>query len=550
MMRINTLNLFKTVVGTVVVAASLPSCIENDIPYPYREGCITAFEVEGLMADSLTIDKKNFQVTAAVEDNVDLSDLPILRMTVTNDAQLILNTPELCADSARFPKTGFATLDLLPAGSNTRVDFSRPFVVTLRTYQDYKWTISLRQTLRRVIEAEGLVKSIIDANNCQVVLYFPPTQDLTQIAITRLELGGSVGKVTPDPATVTDYSRPRSFTVTRFGKTETWSVVALRSSEVVRDVTAFAMVKRMRLTGQIQQGKTPVVQYKADGQTGWSTAPASQVVVSGNSFVATVEGLQADTRYQYRVVVDGEAVTGIAEVTTAKERQLENGSFDEWWKDGKVWKPWSEAGTSFWDTGNRGATTLGESNSVPTDDTRTGKGQAAMLETKFVGLAGIGKLASGNIFSGEYIRTDGTNGVLSFGREFDSFPSALKIHYKYVSEEINYSDSDHQYLKGRPDSCHVYFALSDKAEPYEIKTKKSERQLFDRNDPNVIAFGEFINGKTTVGGYQEVVVPFEYKAFRKPRYIIVVASASKYGDYFTGGSGSTMWVDDFELVYE
>ncbi|MDE6555420.1 MAG: PCMD domain-containing protein, partial [Duncaniella sp.] len=27
------------------------------------------------------------------------------------------------------------------------------------------------------------------------------------------------------------------------------------------------------------------------------------------------------------------------------------------------------------------------------------------------------------------------------------------------------------------------------------------------------------------------------------------ASASKAGDYFLGGEGSTLWIDDFELVY-
>jgi len=35
-------------------------------------------------------------------------------------------------------------------------------------------------------------------------------------------------------------------------------------------------------------------------------------------------------------------------------------------------------------------------------------------------------------------------------------------------------------------------ALSDKAEPYEIKTKKSERQLFSKNDKNVIAYGPLL----------------------------------------------------------
>jgi hypothetical protein len=36
----------------------------------------------------------------------------------------------------------------------------------------------------------------------------------------------------------------------------------------------------------------------------------------------------------------------------------------------------------------------------------------------------------------------------------------------------------------------------------------------------------------------------------KDMYIILVASSSKYGDYFTGGDGSVMYIDDFELVYD
>ena len=35
-----------------------------------------------------------------------------------------------------------------------------------------------------------------------------------------------------------------------------------------------------------------------------------------------------------------------------------------------------------------------------------------------------------------------------------------------------------------------------------------------------------------------------------PTHLIVVCSASRYGDYFTGSSDSEMWVDDFELIYE
>ena len=43
----------------------------------------------------------------------------------------------------------------------------------------------------------------------------------------------------------------------------------------------------------------------------------------------------------------------------------------------------------------------------------------------------------------------------------------------------------------------------------------------------------------------------EYRApNRPPKYIVIVAAASKYGDYFIGGEGSTLWIDEMELVYE
>ena len=46
-------------------------------------------------------------------------------------------------------------------------------------------------------------------------------------------------------------------------------------------------------------------------------------------------------------------------------------------------------------------------------------------------------------------------------------------------------------------------------------------------------------------------IPLEYHATdRIPERIILVASASRYGDYFEGSTGSTMWLDDLELIYE
>lgn len=532
------------------------SCIENDIPYPYQEGSVTDFLVEGQLDNTLEIDKTKGTVTVEVSDNVDLTALRIEKLTVTNEAEIQMDSAA-CVNYKDFPAIGFSSLDSLPKSADTRVDFSSPVSLTLQTYQEYPWKITVNQTIDRFVEVSKQVgKPIIDLANKEMIVYVAKEQHLDQITVTKMQLGGSVGVVVPDPTTVTDFSRPRTFEVTRFGVTETWKVTILHTDGgAVSEGEAIAMANQIVITGMIQAGKTPVIEYKEKGSSktrtddGWLTLPASAVTINGTSFTATIAGLSPGVTYLYRIVVDGVAGEEV-ECTTAAVVALTNGSFDDWYQDGKLWNPWLATSVSFWDTGNKGATTLGDSNTTPTDDTSNGSGKAAKLESRFIGVAGIGKFAAGNIFAGSYVRTDGTNGVLSFGRPFDTYPTALRFKYKYISTEINKSnDSDYNYLLGRPDSCHVYVALSDKAEPYEIKTKKSERKLFSQNDKNVIAYGEFISAKT-ISGYEEYTIQLDYRDYRKPKYLIIVATASKYGDYFTGGEGSTLYLDELELIYE
>ena len=73
-------------------------------------------------------------------------------------------------------------------------------------------------------------------------------------------------------------------------------------------------------------------------------------------------------------------------------------------------------------------------------------------------------------------------------------------------------------------------------------------------DDNIIAYGELPSGAATSGdGYTEFTIPLKYKESQfgeQPTHIIIVCSASKYGDYMTGGDNSLLYVDDFSLVYE
>ena len=546
--------MIKKLLYTTLCLLALHGCkIENDIPYPIEEAEISAFEVEGQCnapegAPAAGINKNECTVTLYVDDTVDLTELRIMRFSISPEGAEIIADANDCVDADRFPTSGFEIPDNL---ADTRMDFSSPVEFTLRTYQDYRWTVNVTQVIDRQVDVEGKVNEVIDAENHRAIIYVSKEQSLSNIQIHALNLEGPSGQITPDPAVVHNFTSPQKFMVSRGWEPDVyreWTVYVYHATETASAASVFPMTTRATLTGNIVSGKRPEIEYKQANASSWSTLPASNVSVNGSRYTASFFGLTGSTTYRYRVTVDGVAGSEQS-FTTAPATPLENGSFDNWSSktanNGTLWQPWST--TSFWDTGNKGATTIGDSNSIPTDETCNGSGKAASLETKWV----VMKLAAGNIFTGSYVRTDGTNGILSFGREFKAFPTKLRINYKYTSSTINrIGDEDLNYLMGRADSCHIYIALADWDAPYEIRTRKTERQLFNKNDTHVIAYAEYISGNSDTQYQQrDLVLDYRYTN-RTPKYILIVATASKYGDYFTGGDSSKLLIDNFELIYE
>lgn len=547
----------KLICYTFCILAIASCAIENDIPYPIVDGSILDITVEGQCAaegsssSQATIDKNSYSVKLYVDDTVDLRNLRITKLTVSNDATLLIDST-VCNNYAKFPTVGFGSLDEIPISSDTRVDFSNTVKMTLRTYQDYDWKITVEQIVKRSVVMENQIgNAIIDAINRNVIVYVSKDQRLDQIKVTTFDLGGEHGTVYPDPTAETyyDFSQPRTFYVSQ-GWEETsliWTVYVYQTEESASgEVSVFTRATSATLSGSVQSGKEPVIEYKKTTDSDWTTQPSSSVEISGTNYTTLLQQLTPGTEYECRVSVDGTTV-GSQNFSTAPTTPLTDGSFDNWNQDGKLWNPWPTGGTSFWDTGNKGAVTISDSNSIPTDETCNGSGLAASLESKYLVL----KFAAGNIFTGSYVKTVGTNGVLSFGRPFTSFPSKLRINYKYTSATIDKVGEDAlSYLKGRPDSCHIYIALTDWDEPREIRTRPSERQLFDKTDSKIIAYAELVQGSST-STYQQKDLVLDYRyTNRTPKYIVVVATASKYGDYFTGGVGSKLWLDNFELIYE
>lgn len=522
---------FKHILAVIATAFAVimttGGCIKNDLPYPRIQANITDIMVEG-QTDVAVIDPQTRTITLNMNENADLQHVKLLSYTLE---------PEGCTAE----------------GLDQELNLVRPLYVTVSFYQDYIWTIKANQTIERYITMSSQIGApVIDVPGRRVIVYVPRGTDLSRLKILSLKLGSSDSHVTPDIIGVeTDFTHPVEVTVSDYGRENKWTIYveAIDASVTLTGVDAWTRVAW--LYAGAANVENSGFEYRLQGADEWTKVPQNEVTAANGVVSARLLHLSPSTTYEVRAY-SGTDVTEIRQFTTGEEAQLPNATFNEWWLDGKVWNPWAEGGKPFWDTGNKGAATLGDSNTQPTDETQSGTGYAAQLKSEFKGIGSLGKLAAGNIFTGVYVRTDGTNGILNFGREFSNRPTRMRAMFKYTSAPISHVGSDKRFAdwKGRPDTAQIYIALADWPSPLEIRTNPRNQQLFDPADPHVIAYGSVSYGET-VADWTPLSVDLKYRSTsRVPRYVLIVCSASKYGDYFVGGSGSVLTIDDIVLEYD
>lgn len=511
---------------SIIIATLTYGCIKNDIPYPRIQANFLTFEAAG-QDRGAAIDSAARTVTLYFGEETDIQNIEISEYTITPGAELL-------------------DFDL-----NTPLNLSKPINVVLHLYQNWTWTISAIQNIERYFDVTNQVgSSFIDVPGKRVIVYISSKNSLSKVHVERAKLGpvGSITTPSLNDATI-DLSRPLEVAVEAYGRVERWTIFAEQVTSSVTTQSVDAWTNVAWVYGRATAGAANGFEYRIKGDTEWIPVPESDIISNGGDFHARIIHLSSQTTYEARAISDGQ-MGEVIEFTTGQAIQLPNSNFDEWWLDRKVWNPWAEDGTQYWDTGNKGAATLGESNSYPTEETVSGTGWAACLQTRFVGIGVLGKIAAGNIFVGLYYRTDGTNGILHFGRPFSERPTKLKGYLKYNPVPIDYASDEMSSLIGQPDTCIVWCALIDQDSPFEIRTNPKNRQLFDPDGSYVVGYGKIQFGQA-VSAYTPFEFEIEYKSTsRVPKYILVTASASKYGDYFTGGNGSTLYLDDLELVYD
>ena len=183
-------------------------------------------------------------------------------------------------------------------------------------------------------------------------------------------------------------------------------------------------------------------------------------------------------------------------------------------------------------------------------------GRCVKLETRNTGE--FGKMvqmyiAAGNLFIGSFDLSNALNAPLESTRFGVRKPVSLKGYYKYKRGEV-YTESGVE-VEGKLDSFDIYAMLyeaEDNAFMLDGSNGKTDRNiaLLARIDQaDILETNEWtefnipfvpMNGKTV-----------DQQKLREGKYKLgIVFTSSIEGDYFNGAVGSTLWIDEVELICE
>ena len=349
----------------------------------------------------------------------------------------------------------------------------------------------------------------------------------------------------------------------------TWNIVVSNATVATTEAIPYEIwTSKATLHGKVTGtlASTPKFQYRVKGSgSSWTVVDAD---LTESTFSKEITGLNPGTTYEYQAMDGTQASTVTCEFTTETTFQPDNASF-EYTQTYKVSTMlgnkdclfFYQAGKEmWWDTGNTGSATAGKNLTTQDSNIKNSGNYSAKLASANI----MGTFAAGNLFTGKFLGTeDMTKGILGWGRPCTSRPKALKVWVRYTPGTVDKGDS--HISNGETDKGIIYVAVGDWKSsdsaygsewPIVVRTKGPV--LFNPHDEGTIGYGEHIftenYGTETETSLKEITIPLDYEGYggynRKPETILIVASASQYGDYYEGSSSSVMWLDDMELIYE
>ena len=361
---------------------------------------------------------------------------------------------------------------------------------------------------------------------------------------------GSVGGIT---VKIDDATQSYTFDIEVPRKSST----ALNASNA-NAFTTFAYLKGA-VTAKTSEFKEEylTLQWKKSTDANWTNVPASSLTKGENdSYSYKLDNLTPETSYMYRMNYnDGNTNVNSNEMafTTEVMGTIYNAGFENWYSEGKIDVCGIKADGKYWNSSNAGAANY--IGSVTTQDTsfKHGGNSSAKLATQYA----VIKLAAASLFTGDFVGLIGTKGAkLDWGVPFTSRPSALKGYFSYTPGSINRGSQPSGVgapAKNSNDECQIQCALV--TEQFHVANADASGYELTTNinwdtDSRVVAYGQMTRNTSSNGAWQEFNIPLEYHSLtKKPTHMIIVCSASKWGDYFYGSDSSVLYLDDFSFEY-
>lgn len=456
-------------------------------------------------------------------------------------------------------------------GEETTYDFEQPMYLELNAQKDFYVQVATSSTLNSLmIQNENFKQWGFIVNQFDMLSLEGQEEALKQFGISVSEkkqtLTGDVWTILFAKKLVAQMTGAEGSVSTTIeavdaaGKSRkvVWNIVASNATVVTDEIIPYEVwTSKATLRGTVTTAleSVPKFRYRAKNTADWTTVEATLVE---NAFSKEITGLTPGTTYEYQAM-DGEKASSITyEFTTETAFQPENASFEYVSGSCPLWI-YGEGQSMWWDSGNKGSS-MGSRNLTTQDGSiyKDGKYSLKLASTSI-----LGNFAAGNVFTGQFLGTESLKyGILGWGRPCTSRPKALKVWVRYTPGTVDFGG---HIAKGESDNGIIYVAVGDwqstdssyGAEwPVVVRTKGPS--LFDPHDSGTIGYGEQIftenYGTDTETSMKEITIPLDYEGYggddRKPKSIIIVAAASRYGDYYEGSTSSVMWLDDMELIYE
>ncbi|MBQ2374964.1 MAG: DUF4493 domain-containing protein [Alistipes sp.] len=286
-------------------------------------------------------------------------------------------------------------------------------------------------------------------------------------------------------------------------------------------------------------------------------------------YTATFTFNGGDNEFEYYFGFNDSRQSDVMSFTTSNI-QIPNGDMETWSGELPLC-PYNgspiENTSVTWDTGNHGSKKASVNVTTNKEGARPGSTGRyyAHLQSIKASVMGMGKFAAGNIFYGRYMETEGTNGRIGFGQEFDfeCKPKALRVWYK---GQVGVCDNTGGPVTSTSmsDKAQIFIWLCNWTKRHEVTTADSNTFVSPEDastdEGNIVGYGvwsrEIIAGEDDGSdkGWQELIIPITYREGEgfsgvKPNMLVISCASSAYGDFFAGSTASYMDVDDFEFIY-